>query len=188
MKYTSITPLNRFPDALPAESENVRLLEAAARRKSESDLRLLRETFTLWAGNGSRLEALASGNGLILELLPLSKELAALGVTGLSILDYLGSGRTAPEDWLAAQRKELARFDRPDGRGDARRCAAGEDAARGIGLQEMNYGLGSAPQENTHWAKPRRRAVWIGASGVIATIAIAERVESTPLRAFTITV
>jgi hypothetical protein len=47
------------------------------------------------------------------ELLPLSKELATLGSTGLSILDYLGSGKTAPEDWVSAQRKELARFDKP---------------------------------------------------------------------------
>ena len=47
------------------------------------------------------------------QTLLLARELAALGVTGLSILDYLGSGRTAPEGWIVAQRKELTRFDRP---------------------------------------------------------------------------
>jgi hexosaminidase len=113
MKYTSLTPLNRFPDALPAESESVRMLEAAAHRQSEQDVKLLRETFTTWTANDSRFRALASGNGLLQELLPLSKELAALGTTGLNILDYLSSGKTAPEDWVSAQRKELARYDRP---------------------------------------------------------------------------
>jgi len=113
MKYTSLTPLNRFADALPAESESVRVLEAAARRMSEQDVKLLRETFATWTANDSRFQALASGNGLMQELLPLSKELATLGSTGLSTLDYLGSGKTAPEDWISTQRKELARFDKP---------------------------------------------------------------------------
>jgi len=112
-KYTSLTPLNRFPDALRAESESIRALDRAAHRMSEDDLKLLRDTFTTWANNDARFQPLAANNALMSELLPLSKDLSTLGAIGIRLLDYLGSGQAAPADWLSDQRRELARFDRP---------------------------------------------------------------------------
>jgi hexosaminidase len=110
MKYTSLTPLNRFVDAARPESESVRALEQAA---GKLDIAPLREQFTRWAGNDARFQLLAKDNALLGELEPLSQDLSALGSAGLRILTYLKSGRPAPKAWLSAQAKELARMIKP---------------------------------------------------------------------------
>jgi hexosaminidase len=110
MKYSSLTPLNRFVDATRPESESVRALEQAA---GKLDIALLREQFTRWAGNDARFQPLAEDNALLGELKPLSQDLSALGLAGLRILTYLESGQPAPEDWLSAQAKEIDRMLRP---------------------------------------------------------------------------
>jgi hexosaminidase len=113
------TPLNRFVDAARPESETVRHVEllarklAAARPADPVDVATLRAVFSVWASNDVRFQALAEGNALLTEVRPLSKDLSALGTMGLEILDYLGSGKPAPADWVAAQTKELARMQRP---------------------------------------------------------------------------
>jgi len=110
MKYTSLTPLNRFVDAARPESESVRALERAA---SKLDLAQLRAQFTRWAGNDARFRPLAEDDALLAELRPLSQDLSALGSAGLRILTYLESRRPAPKAWLSSQAKELARMLKP---------------------------------------------------------------------------
>jgi hexosaminidase len=110
MKYSSLTPLNRFVDAVRPESESVRALEHAA---GKVEIAPLREQFTRWAGNDARFQPLAEDNALLGELKPLSQDLSALGSAGLRILNYLESGRPAPEDWLSEQAKEFARMLKP---------------------------------------------------------------------------
>jgi hypothetical protein len=100
-------------DAARPESEMVRHLELAARKAGPADLTALRAVFEVWAANDVRFQALAEDNALLEEVRPLSKDLSALGVMGLQILDYLGSGKPAPADWLTAQSKELTRIARP---------------------------------------------------------------------------
>jgi hexosaminidase len=110
MKYTSLTPLNRFVDAARPESESVRALEQAA---GKPDIAQLREQFTRWAANDAHFQLLAKDNALLGELKPLSQDLSALGSAGLRILTYLESGRPAPKAWLSAQAKELDRMLKP---------------------------------------------------------------------------
>jgi hexosaminidase len=110
MKYTSLTPLNRFVDAARPESESVRALEQAA---GKLDIAPLREQFTRWAANDARFQLLAKDNALLGELKPLSQDLSALGSAGLRMLTYLKSGRPAPKAWLSAQAKELDRMLKP---------------------------------------------------------------------------
>ena len=110
MKYTSLTPLNRFVDAARPESESVRALEQAA---GKLDIAQLRGQFTRWAGNDARFQPLAEDNALLAELKPLSQDLSALGAAGLRILTYLESRRPAPKAWLSAQTKELDRMLKP---------------------------------------------------------------------------
>jgi hexosaminidase len=109
MKYSSLTPLNRFVDAVRPESESVRALEQAA---SKLDIAQLREQFTRWAGNDARFEPLAEDNALLEELRPLSQDLSALGLAGLRILNYLESRQPGAGD-LSEQAKELARMLKP---------------------------------------------------------------------------
>jgi hexosaminidase len=110
MKYTSLTPLNRFVDAVRPESESVRALEQAA---SKVEIARLRGQFTRWAANDARFQPLAKDNALLGELRPLSQDLSALGAAGLRILTYLESPRPAPKAWLSAQANELARMLKP---------------------------------------------------------------------------
>jgi hexosaminidase len=106
-RYTSLTPLNRLADAARPESESIRALDLA-------DTALLREQFTRWAANDARFQALAADNPMLTELKPLSKDLSALGVMGLRILDYLAGSTPAPAAWIAAQNAEITRIQRPN--------------------------------------------------------------------------
>jgi hexosaminidase len=103
LNVTSLTPLNRFVDAIPPESESVRAMELAAARlvadpSRAEDAELLRHRFTQWAANHARFEAVAKGNVFLEELLPLSSDLSALGRLGLELLAAIEAGQTlAPE-------------------------------------------------------------------------------------------
>ena len=113
------TPLSRFVDAARMESESVRALEliarrvAAARPPDAADVASLRAQFSLWAANDARFQPLAEDNALLAEMKPLSKDLSALGVAGLRILDCLETGKPLPGDWMANETREIARLQRP---------------------------------------------------------------------------
>ena len=115
-------PLNRFVDAIPPESELVRSMELAAKRLvanpagDKDDAALLRLQFETWAANDAKFQALAEDNILLNEVKPVSKDLSALGVAGLKMLDYLTANQPAPADWLTEQNTELTRMSRA-GRG-----------------------------------------------------------------------
>jgi hexosaminidase len=113
------TPLNRFVDAARLESESVRGLElvarrvAAARPPDVADVSSLRAQFSQWAANDARFQPLAEDNALLAEVKPLSKDLSALGVAGLRILDGLETGTPLPDDWMANEAREIVRLQRP---------------------------------------------------------------------------
>jgi hexosaminidase len=112
-RYTQQTPLNRLVDAARPESELVRAMELAAKRMTPEDAAFLREQFTAWAANDARFQPLIAGDGLLAELAPLSKDLSALGAAGLKILDAIASGQALPADWVAQQKAEITRMERP---------------------------------------------------------------------------
>ena len=92
---TGIMPVNRFVDACLPESETARSLELAAKRfvadpaGDGADAALLRHHFETWAANDAQFEPLAENNQLLAEVVPLSKDLSALGEAGIKLLDYL---------------------------------------------------------------------------------------------------
>jgi hexosaminidase len=118
-KIQTSTPLNRFVDAIPAESETVRALESAAARvasgsgATQMDLDLLRGAFQLWVSNDAPFEALLDDNAFLAELQPLSQHLAELGRAGLEALDDLAHHRKLAPEWLAARNAEIAGFLKP---------------------------------------------------------------------------
>jgi hexosaminidase len=113
------TPLNRFVDAARLESESVRGLELTARRVAAAkppdaaDMASLRAQFSQWAANDARFQPLAEDNALLAEVKLLSKDLSALGVAGLRILDSLETSQPLPDDWMANETREIARLQRP---------------------------------------------------------------------------
>jgi hexosaminidase len=118
-KYTSLTPMNRLADAARAESESVRALEAAATKVaadpkgSVAEAALLRREFARWAGNDGRFQEMAAENPLLAELKPVSKDLAALGTAGLTLLDALEKGQAPAASWIAEETKEISRMEKP---------------------------------------------------------------------------
>ena len=118
-KITTLTPLNRFVDAVRPESENVRAMENAAARLvidpagDAADAAILREQFTQWAANDVRFAALAGDNALLAEVKPLSVDLSALGAAGLRILDAWNSGTPLASDWVTQENTELTRMLKP---------------------------------------------------------------------------
>jgi hypothetical protein len=107
-KYTSVVPLNRLVDAARPESEVVRAMEMAAKRMQPADRAFLREQFTRWVENDAPFQALAAGDGMLTEALPLSKDLASLGTAGLKLLDS-----KPPSAWLTTESAELSRLMAP---------------------------------------------------------------------------
>jgi len=140
---TGVMPLNRFVDACLPESELARSLELAARRlvansADKDDEAMLRRQFETWAANDALFERLAENNKLLVEVTPLSKDLAALGEAGIKLLDYLTprpvasagakklsgkakkaelaaqqAAQSAKEEWLTKENAELTRLAQP---------------------------------------------------------------------------
>jgi hexosaminidase len=113
--YATATPLNRFADAVPPESEGVRAMEQAAKRVvadpgAKADVAFLRARFAAWAANDARFQGIAEGNAFLAELSPFSKDLADLGAAGLRLLDALTGGPAADAGWLDRENAELARL------------------------------------------------------------------------------
>ncbi|HKE25719.1 MAG TPA: family 20 glycosylhydrolase [Bryobacteraceae bacterium] len=141
-------PLDRFVDACRPESQSVRALESVAKRfvaspgADTTDAALLRRQFETWAANNSAFEVTAENNKFLSELLPLSKDLSALGDAGLKLLAYLTPPPAPPVDaknkkprkpgkkelaeqkaardaeiaWLTKLHAELDRLGKPPGR------------------------------------------------------------------------
>jgi hexosaminidase len=118
-KYTSLTPMNRLADAARPESESVRAMELAAAKVaanpkgSPAEAAMLRREFGRWAANDARFRKLAADSPLLVELLPLSRDLAALGNAGLKLVDALVTGQALPATFAAAQTKLIARMEKP---------------------------------------------------------------------------
>jgi hexosaminidase len=111
-KYSSEIPLNRFVDAVPPESESVRHLEQAVRKLvadpsgAGSEAAELHVTLTEWAENDSRLRPSD-------ELIQISKNLSILGSVGLRALEYLRTGKAAPDGWVRQQFEILDAIEKP---------------------------------------------------------------------------
>ena len=152
---TGTMPLDRFVDACRPESESVRAVESAAKRfaanpaEDAADAALLRRQFEMWAVNDAAFEPVAAGNKLLGEVVPLSKDLSALGDSGLKLLAYLTpppplpagakkrkphkpskkeraaekAAQAAQAEWLARVNTELDRLATPP----ARNAAPGPD-------------------------------------------------------------
>ncbi len=105
---TSATPLNRLVDAARPESETARqfaeLVDALVAGKptleTEGHIKAL---LVRWRDNGPKLQPQIDSSFLLKEDATISKNLSALGATGLAALDYLDRGERPPAAWVADQ-------------------------------------------------------------------------------------
>ena len=94
------------------------------RRAIEDDRAVLRRQFETWAANDAVFQPIAQDNKLLAEVLPVSKDLAALGEAGLKLLDYLTPASApvpAKPKNSAARRRRKRRRQRPRSRSGWRR-------------------------------------------------------------------
>jgi hexosaminidase len=117
--YTSLTPLNRLVDATRPESDVAREFSSLVDRvlaggsDASASRDQLRHWLTLWRDNNATLQPALQNSFLLQELMPLSKDLGALGAAGLQALDYLSSGRKPENSWAAKQRAQLDNWKKP---------------------------------------------------------------------------
>jgi hexosaminidase len=95
-EYDVDVPLNRLVDAVSPESDAARkinlLAEAALHNPSLRPQ--LRKSLTKWSANDVQLEPFLVTSALRKELIPLSRDLSALGSLGLQALDVIESGQS----------------------------------------------------------------------------------------------
>ncbi|HEY6341065.1 MAG TPA: family 20 glycosylhydrolase [Bryobacteraceae bacterium] len=113
-RYTSLTPLNRFVDAVPVESDSARRLGRDVMRLPDPIAEAeLRAAFIEWSDLETRIRPAARDNSLITELLTRAHDVSSLGTIGLRALDFLNKGQRAPADWIREKGAELDRIEQP---------------------------------------------------------------------------
>jgi hexosaminidase len=102
-------PLNRLVDVARPESDQAEHFKNSVQtylgsdyndRAAEGEIRTL---LAAWRDNDARLRPLLEDSFLLHELAPLSEDLSALGLAGLSALDYLDRSEPSPELWRVEQ-------------------------------------------------------------------------------------
>ncbi|HEV2382938.1 MAG TPA: family 20 glycosylhydrolase [Terriglobia bacterium] len=110
--YNSSSPLNRLVDATPAESDRARefakLVADWSAHKDE-----IKSELTMWRNDGDDVLPVLQGSALLEEDIPLAQDLAALAAAGLEALEYLESGKPAPQPWVTAQLALVDRTSKP---------------------------------------------------------------------------
>lgn len=108
--YSSFTPLNRLVDSTPPESSAAReFAKLATNPAANQDA--IRKQLTVWRDNGNDagLLSMMQGSALLEEDIPLAKDVSALSATGLEALDYINSGKPAPDSWVTGQKALIDR-------------------------------------------------------------------------------
>lgn len=114
-KYTQQTPLNRFVDTVLPESRIARQFSDAVAKMDRAEAR---EYLKAWQANDAMLQPTLRKNALLLDVIPVSAEVSKLAAAGLRALDYIDSGKPAPDAWVTEQRayiKGLTSNRRPAG-------------------------------------------------------------------------
>ncbi len=96
-RYTQLTPLNQFVDAVRPESETAREFAALVDRMDRAQMRTW---LTRWRDNAARID-------------PASQALNHLGAIGLKALDYLDRNERPSDQWLVEQRAFLETLKKP---------------------------------------------------------------------------
>lgn len=116
---TSATPLNRLVDAARPESATARLfasmVDTLLAGQADADAKdKIRALLTLWRDNDAKLRPAMGRSFLLQETDLLSRNLSALGASGLQAMDYLDHQQRASADWLAQQKDIVQQAEKPN--------------------------------------------------------------------------
>ena len=111
-EYTSATAYNRLVDAAHPESDAARNFAGLVNDWANNKTQIKRQ-LTAWQNNNADLVPLLQSNALLQEDAPLAQDVSALAAGGLQALDYLESGKPAPQSWVAEQTALLDRAAKP---------------------------------------------------------------------------
>ena len=109
--YSSFTPLNRLVDATPESNAAREFAKLAADPGANQDA--IRKLLTTWRDNKSQLAPLMQSSELLQEDIPLADDVSALAAAGLQALDYITSGKAAPQAWITEQESLIERARKP---------------------------------------------------------------------------
>jgi hexosaminidase len=102
-------PLNHLIDAVSPESDAARHFRDQVQAYIQSGYKdqaaeaQIRTLLTTWRDNDLKLDPLLQRSFVLLEVTPLSQDLAALGAAGLQALDYLDKSEPSSESWRTQQ-------------------------------------------------------------------------------------
>jgi hexosaminidase len=96
--YHQFEPLNRFADALPAESTAVRDLHAQVAlllkdKNQQAAAQAIRARLQHWQRNGAPVQQAIAGNVVMKDLAPVAQDVSALADLGLMLLDRYQQGK-----------------------------------------------------------------------------------------------
>lgn len=116
--YETDTPLNRFVDAVPPESEKGRVFAAQVTRyleKSASpvDVDAMRKDLSTWQSNDEHLAAVIQSNPLLQEAAQLSRNVSLVATAGFQAMEYLDANRPVPAAWRQQQLDMLKETQKP---------------------------------------------------------------------------
>lgn len=102
-------PLTRMIDAASPESDAAHQFSDLVQTFAQSGFKdqaaeaQIRSWLVTWRDNDARLHPVLEQSFVLREDAPLSKNLSALGASGLQALDYLDKGQTPPDSWKTQQ-------------------------------------------------------------------------------------
>jgi hexosaminidase len=106
---TSADPLNRMIDTVPPESEAARLFTkevdalVSGNFKDKALEAEIRAQLMVWRANDAALAPSLAKSFLLMELAPISRDLASLGAAGIEALDYIDKGQHPSDAWKTQQ-------------------------------------------------------------------------------------
>ena len=119
-EYTQMTPLVRLVDAARPESHQGRKFANKVTRllddipSAEAERKAVGEMLIQWRNNHEVLLPVLKDSPLLEEIIPLSKDVAALADAGLQAMEYLAKDQNAPLTWLDGMLAILSRPPKPE--------------------------------------------------------------------------
>jgi len=110
--YHQFEPLNRFADALPAESTAVRDLHAQVAlllkdKNQQAAAQAIRARLQHWQRNGEPVQQAIAGNVVMKDLAPVAQDVSALADLGLMLLERYQQGKPLSQAEAAQAKQQL---------------------------------------------------------------------------------